>query len=158
MVNLNVVRSCNTSLVNSQPLVAVFVGGTAGIGEFSIRSLAATHAENGKGLRAYIVGRNAESAQSIITDCQKVCPKGQFRFIQANDLSLLKDVDLVCTKLIQAEEDEVKVTGGTARVDYLAMTQAIFKPFEARKGKNIVLFSKANSHLFLIPYTFMPTF
>lgn len=134
MVDLKLVESSNNTLATSQPLVAVIVGGTSNIGAHTIRSLAATHGTGGKGLRAYIIGRNAKAAEEVISDCQKLCPTGQFRFIRANDLALIKDVDLTCAELIETEEKEAKTIGVTPRIDILVMTQAIFKPWDPRKG------------------------
>lgn len=132
MVKLDIVRAANSALPKTQPLVAVFIGGTSGICEYTFRSLVTAHANVGKGLRAYIVGRNAGAAESSISDCQKICPTGQFRFVQAEDLALLKDVDRVCLKIIEAENSEVG-NGGKPRIDLLVMSQAcaIFGP---RKG------------------------
>lgn len=135
MVSLNLVKSENTALVQKQPLVAVFIGGTSGVGRNTIISLTTTHGSNGKGLRAYIIGRNAKSAEEIITQCQTLCPSGQFIFIQASNLALLAEVDVVCAELLKREEKEASVSGGTARIDILVMTQAIFKPWDARNGK-----------------------
>ena len=136
MVALSIVQSSNASLVATQPLVAVFVGGTSGIGSHTIRALAATCSnERNPALRVYIIGRNAKAAEEIISDCQKICPSGQFHFIRANDLALMKDVDLVCADLILNEEKEAKVTGGTPRIDILVMSQAIFKPWDPRNGR-----------------------
>ncbi|KAI9727612.1 MAG: hypothetical protein M1834_008052 [Cirrosporium novae-zelandiae] len=131
MVHLDIVHACNAILVETQPLVAVFVGGTSGIGECSVRALTATHANRGKGLRLYIVGRNNDAAEKIISDCLEVCPTGQFRFVRANDLSLLKDVDRVCAEIVQAE-GEANTTGGIPRVDLLVMTQG-YLSLESRK-------------------------
>ncbi len=131
MVQLDVVRSCNSTLIKTQPLVAIFVGGTSGIGEHTIRALAVTHSDKGKGLRLYIVGRNADAAKKIISDCVRVCPGGQFQFVQAGDLALLRDVDHVCAEIIRIEEHE---NANGARVDLLVMSQAFFNPFEPRRG------------------------
>lgn len=133
MVRLDVVRAYNSALVKAQPLVAVFVGGTSGIGEQTIRALAATHSKQGKGLRLYVVGRNADAAQKTISECTRVCPRGYFRFVQAKDLALLEDVDKVCAEIIRIEEDE-NAKGGTAKVDLLVMTQALLN-FQPRRGK-----------------------
>jgi len=135
MVNLKLVDSSNETLVAKQPLVAVFVGGTSAIGAHTIRTLAATHGETGKGLRAYIVGRNAKAAEDIISECQKSCPFGRFQFIRANDLALMKDVDAVCTTLIETEEKEAAAAGTTPRIDILVQSQATFKPFDPRNGE-----------------------
>ncbi|KAI9717646.1 MAG: hypothetical protein M1812_004591 [Candelaria pacifica] len=132
MVQLEVVRSANATLVKSQPLVAVFVGGTSGIGEFTIRALAATHGKEGKGLRLYIVGRNSSAAEKTISECKSVCPEGDFRFVKANDLALLNDVDRVCDEIIRIEEG-IKADGGSARVDLLNLSQHYFPlTFEPR--------------------------
>lgn len=93
MVGLPVARSVNSTFCKSQPLVAVFVGATTGIGEYSLRALAATHGLDGKGLRAYIVGRNEPAANKIFSDCREVCPNGDFRFVKADDLSVMEHVD-----------------------------------------------------------------
>ncbi len=132
MVQIDVVRSRISTLIKSQPLVAVFVGGTSGIGEYTIRALAATHSNQGKGLRLYIVGRNANAAQKITSDCIRACPEGQFRFVQAGDLALLREVDRVCAEVMRIEQAE-SAHGGSARVDLLVMSQAIFS-FEPRRG------------------------
>lgn len=132
MVRLNVVRAANAALVNSQPLVAVFVGGTSGIGEYTLRALASTHSDKGKGLRVYIVGRKAAAADAIIADCQRVCPAGQFKFVQADDLALLKDVDRVCEEIVKNEEVEGQ-DGQKPGIDLLFMSQAC-SIFGKRKG------------------------
>lgn len=134
MVALDIVRASNASLVKAQPLVAVFVGGTAGIGEYSVRALAATHGKEGKGLRLYIVGRNAIAAEKIITDCTQVCPSGHFRFIKASNLSLLTDVDRCCDEITCAERDATPDgDGGLPRVDLLVFAQGLIS-FAPRKG------------------------
>jgi hypothetical protein len=77
----------------------------AGIGECAVRTLAATHAKHdGKELRVYVVGRNKDVGEKITSDCLEVCAKGHFRFVQANDLSLLEDGDCVCAKIKRLEE------------------------------------------------------
>ena len=135
MVQLDVVRSCNSTLVTTQPIVAVFVGGTSGIGQFTAQALAATHSKQGKGLRLYIVGRNASAAEKTVTECKTVCPEGDFRFVQAKDLALMNDVDSVCDEIIRVEEG-IKARGeGVARIDFLVLSQHYFPLiFEPRAG------------------------
>lgn len=65
IVQIDALRSCNSTLTKTQPLVAVFVGGTSGIGEYTIRALVATHSDQGKGLRLCIAGRNTEAAEKL---------------------------------------------------------------------------------------------
>jgi hypothetical protein len=125
MVQLSTVRACNADLVKNHHITAVFVGGTSGIGEYTMRALASTVGTSGSGLRAYIVGRNQKAADTIIADCRKVCPTGDFRFVKAKDLSLIQDVDRVCQDITSMEEAR-KPDGGTPCIDLLVLTQAWF--------------------------------
>ena len=127
MVQLSLVQSGNTRLVASQPVVAAFVGGTSGIGAHTIRTLAIAQGARGPGFRVYIIGRNGKAAEEILSECRKGCPSGQFHFISANDLALLKDVDTTCAELTKIEEKEAKATGETPRIDILVMSQ-LLKP------------------------------
>lgn len=127
MVDLTYVRKANATLVQSQPLVAVFFGGTSGIGHQSLRALAVAEAEHkGRGLRAYIVGRNATAADKILAECREIYPQGQFTFLKVDDLSLLRNVDNVCAEIIQLEEKE----GQNPKIDYLMVSQggSLFLP------------------------------
>jgi NAD(P)-dependent dehydrogenase (short-subunit alcohol dehydrogenase family) len=133
MVQLKVVHAQNEALCTKQPLTAVFVGGTSGIGEYAVRALASAHGTSGQGLRLYIVGRNEATARNIISDCQKSCPAGQFNFVHANDLTSIKDVDRVCSELVKVEE--TNVGGNTAKIDLLVMTQGTLY-FDGRRGKH----------------------
>lgn len=149
MVRLDVVRSATSTLVNSQPLVCAFVGGTSGIGEYTIRALANNHSTEGRGLRVYIVGRNAKAAEKIISDCLGICPKANFKFVQAEDLSLLKNVDLACSKIAELEENEAREAGETSRLDMLVMSQAC-SVFQERKGRYII-FRRSQAVTFIGP-------
>ena len=134
MVQIDVVRASIASLVKSRPLVAVFVGGTSGIGEFTIQALATTHGTDGKGLRVYIVGRNTSAAEKTIAECRGICPGGEFVFVKANDLSLLGDVDRVCSEIIELEEKN-KADSEVPKIDILVMSQHYFPLlFEPRHG------------------------
>ncbi|KAK6192982.1 hypothetical protein LQW54_012927 [Pestalotiopsis sp. IQ-011] len=125
MVSLDIVRQNNAALVKRQSLVAVFIGGTAGIGEFGALGLAKTHGSEGKGLRVYIVERNKAAAERIIASCIQLCPHGQLIFVAAETLALLKDVDRVCTNISARERDEAARSGQEPRIDFLVMTQGV---------------------------------
>ena len=129
MVKLDVVRASIPAVVQSQPLVAVFFGGTGGIGHNTLRALATAERNGGKGFRVYVVGRNAKAAEEFIAEERRIYPQGQYRFVKADDLSLIHDVDRICAEIIQLEEKE----GQDARIDYLMLSQggSIFLP---RKG------------------------
>jgi NAD(P)-dependent dehydrogenase (short-subunit alcohol dehydrogenase family) len=138
MIPLKTVREHNAAIVQAAPLVAVCIGGTDGIGECAVRALADTHGPTGKGLRVYIVGRSKAKADKIIADCTEACPPGQFIFVQAKDLGLLKDVDKVCAEIVEAEKDAAAKAGQLAKIDLLVLTQGILS-LSARKG-TVVLY------------------
>ncbi|XXH02322.1 hypothetical protein Hte_008695 [Hypoxylon texense] len=126
MVKLDIVRSANAALADAaKPFVAVIAGGTAGIGEFTVRAIAATFAGRGEGvLRVYVVGRNEDAARDIIADCEAICPGGSFRF-RKGDLSLLKEVDGICAGITEAEREEARGSRATAKIDFLVCCQGI---------------------------------
>lgn len=123
MVQLDVVRACEKELINKQSITAVFVGGTSGIGEYSLRALAALHGSSGHGLRVYLVGRNQNAANTIIADCRRLCPTGDFNFVRASDLASLREVDRVCKEITTSVEDSA---GQSVSIDLLVMSQAFF--------------------------------
>ncbi|KAI1630437.1 hypothetical protein EDD37DRAFT_619589 [Exophiala viscosa] len=124
MVQLRTVHAHNAAIFQSRPIVAVFAGATAGIGEATLRALAAAHGTTGKGLRVYIVGRKREAFQRIVSDCTRLCPAGQFNFVLSPDLSLLTNVDKACAEITKAEQENAK--GEQARIDILCMSQGDF--------------------------------
>lgn len=104
MVSLQTVRANNSALKDLGPgLVAVFVGGTSGIGETSAREFV----RNTTQPRVYLVGRSPEQASRIIQEFVKLNPEGKVSFVKS-DLSLLRNVDVAC-KEIQAKEDKVNL-------------------------------------------------
>ena len=129
MPSLKDVKTLNSSLVQSQPLVGVFFGGTGGIGHATLRELAKAEAVSGKGLRAYIVARNSETGDEVIAGLKTVYPSGQYIFIKAVDLALIKETDRICAEITKLEEKEAN-----SRIDYLMFGQGGW-PFKAREGK-----------------------
>ncbi|USP82712.1 hypothetical protein yc1106_09986 [Curvularia clavata] len=104
MVAISAVRSHNASLKSHLPNpVAVFVGGTSGIGLFTARELV----RNTASPHVYLVGRNATEANKIIQELQTINSASQVSFIQ-KDVSLLKNVDEAC-KEIKSKEKEVNI-------------------------------------------------
>jgi NAD(P)-dependent dehydrogenase (short-subunit alcohol dehydrogenase family) len=128
MVNLSDVRKSNSALETSSSLVAIFAGGTSGIGEATVKALAA----NAKDPKVYIIGRNETRASRIIEECVQSCPGGSFTFVKA-DLSLLRNVDMVCEEIKKAE---------TGRLDLLFMSHG-YITLEGRKGEGSFLFSSS---------------
>ncbi|KAE8349838.1 hypothetical protein BDV28DRAFT_52779 [Aspergillus coremiiformis] len=79
-------------------LVAVFVGGTSGIGEATAKALAKTI----ESPRIYIVGRNECAGSRILQDLDRLNPSGTSEFIQC-DVSLLREVDAACQEIRKKE-------------------------------------------------------
>jgi len=100
MVSLDLVRASNARILSSLPpgLVAVFVGGTNGLGEYMLRKFAkySHHA------RIYIVGRSEPAASKIIRECKESGSTAEFSFL-AYDISLLRNVDVVCDTIKRKE-------------------------------------------------------
>lgn len=100
MVPLSDIRTSNAAL-KSLPsgLVAVFVGGTSGIGLFTARELV----RNTTSPHIYLVGRNQDEASKIIQELKSINASSQVDFIQ-KDVSLLKNVDEVCKEILSKEK------------------------------------------------------
>lgn len=100
MVPFPKVVASNESIASTFPndLVAVFVGGTSGVGEYTLLKLA----KYAPKLRVYIVGRSQEAGDRIITECKQLNPGGKFEFIKS-DISILVNVDDVCRKIKSKE-------------------------------------------------------
>jgi NAD(P)-dependent dehydrogenase (short-subunit alcohol dehydrogenase family) len=101
MVALSSAQASNAGITTSLPtgMVAVFVGGTSGIGEYTLKKFA----RRAKNPRIYLVGRSQDTADHIIPECTQINPDGQYIFIQS-DVSLLKNVRRVCEQILSKEE------------------------------------------------------
>jgi len=101
MVQLHAVLASNVNIASTLPpnLVAVFVGATSGIGEYTLQAFA----KHTKQPRVYFVGRSQQAADRIVRECKAVNPTGDFIFIRA-DVSLMKNVDDVCREIKSREK------------------------------------------------------
>ena len=90
MVSLDFIESSNNRIGSTLPagLVAVFVGGTNGVGETTVRQFAKYAAQP----RVYIVGRSQEAGERVVAECQALNPEGTFVFLQ-RETSLMRKVD-----------------------------------------------------------------
>ncbi|KAJ3834676.1 hypothetical protein F5878DRAFT_346878 [Lentinula raphanica] len=111
MVSLSEVHKSNALISTSLPphFVSVFVGGTSGIGESTLKAFA-SHAIQPK---IYILGRNRTSAERIIEECENLGPEGhqgeaEVIFLQA-DLSSMKAVTGICEDIKRREGREGKI-------------------------------------------------
>ncbi|KAK0660464.1 putative dehydrogenase [Cercophora samala] len=104
MVSYNDVLASNALIGDATPLhVAVFVGGTSGIGKFTIKALVTT----GISIKIYLIGRKTaeERTRSFINEMRSLNPKAVIIWTEA-EVSLLADVKRACN-LIQTTESRV---------------------------------------------------
>lgn len=101
MVSLSDVQASNSRISSSLPpgLVAVFVGATNGIGEFTLKDFAKSTVQP----RVYFIGRSQEAGDRILAECKALNPDGEFTFIKA-DVSLLSVVDDICQDIKSKEK------------------------------------------------------
>ncbi|KAI1263527.1 hypothetical protein F5Y18DRAFT_393199 [Xylariaceae sp. FL1019] len=104
MVSYQEIQAAN-ALINDAtcPRVAVFVGGTSGIGNYTIKALATS----GIGIRIYLVGRKSskERTRSFIQELHSVNPLAEIVWIEG-EVGLLAEVTRVCNT-IKAKEGKV---------------------------------------------------
>jgi NADP-dependent 3-hydroxy acid dehydrogenase YdfG len=100
MVSISQIQASNALIPSTFPsrLVALFVGGTSGIGEITLKKFAQYSHQP----RVHFVGRSQDSAERIVAECKALNPEGEFIFLRA-DVSLIRVVDEVC-KEIKAKE------------------------------------------------------
>ncbi|KAK4554867.1 hypothetical protein LTR86_008015 [Recurvomyces mirabilis] len=101
MVALNLIQASNVQITTSLPagLVALFIGGTNGVGETSVKQFA-VHAN---APRVYIIGRSQEAGERIARECREVNPGGSFMFLQ-KELHLMRNVELLCEEIKRKEK------------------------------------------------------
>ncbi|KAG9947556.1 NAD(P)-binding protein, partial [Aureobasidium melanogenum] len=131
MVSLDLVRKANASLKSRLPSpVALFVGGTSGIGRSTLRQLAL----NTQAPKAYIVGRSEGNAKPLLKELYDINPLGSFNFIEA-DVSLISNVDKACESITQQEKalDLLFMTpGGLSLVGRRETSEGLDKLFALR--------------------------
>ncbi|KAG6358000.1 hypothetical protein INS49_013883 [Diaporthe citri] len=119
MVSYTEIQASN-ALINdaTAPRVAVFAGGTSGIGQLTIKALVAT----GAGVRIYLVGRKSSEERSLafVQELRATNPKAEIIWTEG-EISLLADTKRVCDVIKRKE----------ARVDLLFLT-AGYAPFGPR--------------------------
>jgi NAD(P)-dependent dehydrogenase (short-subunit alcohol dehydrogenase family) len=105
MVALPEVQSSNSRIASALPpgLVAVFVGGTNGIGETTLKQFA----KHARKPRVYFIGRSQEAGDRIAAECKALNSDGEYIFVKA-DTSLIRNVDDVCRD-IKAKEKSVNL-------------------------------------------------
>ena len=104
MVSYKEIRASN-ALINDAtgPRVAVFVGGTSGIGSFTVKELVAT----GASVKIYLVGRKSseERTRAFIEELRAINSKAELIWTEG-EISLLAETQRIC-KLIKDKERHV---------------------------------------------------
>ncbi|KAL2851499.1 hypothetical protein BJY01DRAFT_209121 [Aspergillus pseudoustus] len=107
--SLQDVRNWNAALKEKRPkMVALFVGGTSGIGEHAAKRLASAI----KLPTIYIIGRSQTARNAVIEDLDRINANGSYMFKHC-DISDLGSVDTLC-KEIAAQEAAVDLLFLTA--------------------------------------------
>ena len=120
MVSLKAVKASNARLSATQStFVAIFVGGTSGIGKSTIEALVSTGADT----RIYLVGRKSskDRMNTFIKDMNNISPRAEVIWTEA-EVSLLAETSRVCEDIKKKEK----------YVDLLFMS-AGYAPFSGRK-------------------------
>ena len=101
MVSLPICQASNSYVAKALPagLVAVFVGGTNGIGETTLKQFA----KHTRSPRVYFVGRSQEAGARIAAVCKTLNSEGEYYFMKA-DTSLIRVVDDICRDIKRKEK------------------------------------------------------
>lgn len=124
MVAISIIKESNTKALPSvlpSGLVAVFLGGTSGIGQATLKQFII--ATKDKSPRVYIVGRSTTAAHPLLAELRQLNPSASLEFIQ-QDVSLVRNVDAAVSQINQHEN----------KVDLLFMSVG-FVSFQGRKGQ-----------------------
>lgn len=142
MVTLTDIQASNARIATALPpgLVAVFVGATNGIGEYSLKEFA-RHARQP---RVYFVGRSQEAGDRIAAECRQLNSEGEFIFIKA-DVSLLKNVDDVCRN-IASKEKRINLLFLTCGSALAHVGSYILPQHEYRQATILTVASSLNRH------------
>ena len=102
MVNIKDIRASNAAIRSTfADPVALFVGGTSGIGRSALEQLVKQTVRP----TVYLVGRSQKAGDEIVQQAKQTNPQGTYHFISA-DVSLVANVDKVCEQ-IKAKEKKL---------------------------------------------------
>ncbi|KAK6358080.1 hypothetical protein TWF730_007435 [Orbilia blumenaviensis] len=109
MIPLTTIQAANAELATRLPSpVCVFVGGTTGIGFFTLKQLAASTVSP----KVYYIGRTPSNAVIVQKQLEEINPKGTYIFVEC-DILLIKNVDKACEQ-IREKEKEINLLYGSA--------------------------------------------
>ncbi|KAK6532483.1 hypothetical protein TWF281_006672 [Arthrobotrys megalospora] len=101
MIPLTTIKAANATLSTRLPSpICVFVGGTTGIGFYTLKQLAASTVSP----KIYYIGRTPSNAEVVQKTLEEINPKGTYIFVQC-DILLIKNVDKACEEILQKEKE-----------------------------------------------------
>ncbi|KAJ6263037.1 Oxidoreductase andH [Drechslerella dactyloides] len=99
MIPLPTIKAANSNLATRLPSpICVFVGGTTGIGSFTLKQLAASTVSP----KVYYIGRTPGNATVLQKELEDINPQGTYVFLQCDVLSI-KAVDECCRRISERE-------------------------------------------------------
>lgn len=122
MVSISLIRQSNNQINELLvPRVAVFVGGTSGIGKITLAEVARV----GIGFKAYVIGRKESEHpfKAFIEELHQIQPDTNVIWVEG-EVSLLSEVKRIC--------DHIKTL--ESQIDLLFMTTG-YAPFGGRQSK-----------------------
>ncbi|KAF5662213.1 short chain dehydrogenase reductase family [Fusarium heterosporum] len=119
MVSFKEIQASNALINDATPRIAVFVGGTSGIGKATIEALVAT----GSSLRIYLTGRKGsqQRVETFIHELHVTNPNAEILWVEG-EVSLLAETTRIC-EIIKNKE---------RYIDLLFLTTG-YAPFTSRK-------------------------
>ncbi|KAK6348014.1 hypothetical protein TWF718_005835 [Orbilia javanica] len=101
MIPLTTIKAANATLSTRLPSpVCVFLGGTTGIGFYTLKQLVASTVSP----KVYYIGRTPSNAEIVQKKLEEINPKGTYIFVQC-DMVLIKNVDKACEEILQKEKE-----------------------------------------------------
>ena len=125
MVHLTKIKESNAQIdEETAPRIAVFVGGTSGIGKITLGAIA----KLGTKFKAYVVGRKASKAtfQPFIEELHTANPNASIIWVEGQ-VTLLSEVKRICDYIKTLETS----------IDLLFLTTG-YVPFFGRESKSIL--------------------
>lgn len=101
MIPLTTIKAANATLSTRLPSpVCVFLGGTTGIGFYTLKQLVASTVSP----KVYYIGRTPSNAEIVQKTLEEINPKGTYIFVQC-DILLIKNVDKACEEILKKEKE-----------------------------------------------------
>lgn len=119
MPELTVVRNFNTSWSPSYTPVAVFVGGTSGIGEAMVKALA--HYTSGR-VHLIIVGRNRSAAEKTFASISNTTEGPSLREFIYCDATLMTNIEVLAKQ----------ISGVVSKINFLVLSLGYFQVWTGR--------------------------